>query len=96
MNSKVTGEGAAADDDDDVKKKNIGIFTYKQRRLSMDMKTKIVQHVSKINLSHFKFSNFQFFLVPSFCLTFRRFFTSGPSPVTRPIRGTGFIWCLLI
>ena len=56
--------------------KSIAIFGYKQRLLSLDMKTKIVQHVSRINLSHFKFwilnLNFQifnFFLVPSFCLT---------------------------
>ena len=44
MNSKVTGEGAAADDGDDVKK-SIAIFGNKQRLLSLDMKTKIVQHV---------------------------------------------------
>ena len=43
MNSKVTGEGAAADDDD--VKKNIDIFNFKQRLLSIDMKTKVVQHV---------------------------------------------------
>ena len=40
MNSKVTGEG-----DVDVKKKPIDIFTYKQRILSINMKTKVVQHV---------------------------------------------------
>ena len=45
MNSKLTGEGAAADDDDDVKKKTIAIFGYKQRLLSIEMKTKLVQHV---------------------------------------------------
>ena len=39
MNSKVTGEG-----DDDVKK-SIAIFGNKQQLLSLDMKTKIVQHV---------------------------------------------------
>ena len=39
MNSKLTGEG------DDVVKKNIAIFGYKQRLLSLDMKTKLVQHV---------------------------------------------------
>ena len=36
-------------------KKTIAIFGYKQWLLSLDMKTKIVQHVSRINLSHFKF-----------------------------------------
>ena len=40
MNSKLTGEG----DEDDVKK-SIAIFGYKQRVLSLDMKTKLVQHV---------------------------------------------------
>ena len=44
MNSKVTGSGAAADDGDDVKK-SIAIFGYKQRLLSLEMKTKVVQHV---------------------------------------------------
>ena len=57
------------------------------------MKTKVVQHVPRINLSYFKFQIFKFFqifnffqifkffqilkfsLVPSFCLTFRHFFT---------------------
>ena len=55
--------------------------------LSIEIKTKVVQHVARINLSYFKFfSNFKFFqifyffqifkcsLVPSFCLTFRHFF----------------------
>ena len=36
-------------------KKSIAIFSYKQWLLSLDMKTKIVQHVSRIYLSHFKF-----------------------------------------
>ena len=45
MNSKVTGEGAAADDDGDDVKKSIAIFGYKQRILSIEMKTKLVQHV---------------------------------------------------
>ena len=39
MNSKLTGEG----DEDDVKK-NIAFFGYKQRLLSIEMKTKVVQH----------------------------------------------------
>ena len=42
MICKLTGEGDA---DDDVPKKNIAIFVYKQRILSIEMKTKIVQHV---------------------------------------------------
>ena len=40
------------------------------------MKTKVVRHVPRINLSYLKFKIFKFlkfFLVPSFCLTFRRF-----------------------
>ena len=45
MNSKVTGEG-----DEEVKKKNIDIFTYKQRLLSINMKTKVVQHVKSERL----------------------------------------------
>ena len=43
MNSKLIGEGddaAAA-----VQKKPIAIFAYKQRILSIEMKTKLVQHV---------------------------------------------------
>ena len=40
MNSKVTGEGEAA-----AVKKSIAIFGYKQRLLSIEMKTKLVQHV---------------------------------------------------
>ena len=40
----VTGEGG-------VKKKHIDIYTHKERHLSIDMKTKIVQHVPRINIS---------------------------------------------
>ena len=40
MNSKLTGEG-----DDGAVKKSIAIFGYKQRLLSIEMKTKLVQHV---------------------------------------------------
>ena len=47
MNSKVTGEGEA----EAAVKKSIAIFGYKQRLLSLDMKTKIVQHVLTINIS---------------------------------------------
>ena len=42
MNSKVTGSGDA---DEEEVKKSIAIFAYKQRLLSIEMKTKIVQHV---------------------------------------------------
>ena len=42
MTSKLTGEG---DEAEEVPKKNIAIFGYKQRLLSLDMKTKLVQHV---------------------------------------------------
>ena len=45
MNSKVTGE-----DDGEGVKKIIDIFTYKQRLLSIDMKTKVVQHVKSERL----------------------------------------------
>ena len=62
MNSYVTGKGAAAvhkvlsKKSIDVKKKNIDIFNFKQRPLSIDMKTKVVQHVPRIMFS--KFSSF--------------------------------------
>ena len=42
MTSKVTGEG---DEAAEVPKYSIAIFGYKQRVLSLDMKTKLVQHV---------------------------------------------------
>ena len=45
MTSKLTGEG------DDVPKKIIAIFGYKQRLLSLDMETKVVQHVESERLS---------------------------------------------
>ena len=41
MTSKLTGEGG----EDDEVKKSIAIFAYKQRLLSIEMKTKLVQHV---------------------------------------------------
>ena len=50
MNGNVTGKGAAKSF---VKKnpievkKTIDIFNFKQRLLSIDMKTKVVQHVPK-------------------------------------------------
>ena len=45
-------------------KKSIAIFTYKQRYFSIEMKTKVVQHVPRINLSHFNFwiSNLNFLI----------------------------------
>ena len=56
-------------------KKIIDIFIYKQRLLSIDVKTKVV-HVPRIIFNVFKvfrFSSFESFLVPSACLTFRHF-----------------------
>ena len=41
MTSKVTGEGVVVA----AVKKTIAIFAYKQRILSIEMKTKLVQHV---------------------------------------------------
>ena len=41
MTSKLTGEGA----EEGEVKKSIAIFAYKQRILSIEMKTKLVQHV---------------------------------------------------
>ena len=40
MTSKLTGEGG-----EEEVKKSIAIFDYKQRILSIEMKTKLVQHV---------------------------------------------------
>ena len=42
MIGKLTGEGVVEDAD---LKKIIAIFNFKQRLLSLDMKTKLVQHV---------------------------------------------------
>ena len=42
----ANSRGADADDDDEVKKP-IDIFNFKQRLLSIDMKTKVVQHVER-------------------------------------------------
>ena len=47
MNSKLTGEGGEGAA---VQKKTIAIFGNKQRLMSIDMKTKVVQHVPRINL----------------------------------------------
>ena len=49
----ANSQGADVDDDDEVKK-SIVIFTYKQSLLSIDMKTKVVQHVPRIIFSVFK------------------------------------------
>ena len=61
LTPKLTGEGGADDDDDEVKK-SIAIFDYKQRLLSIDMKTKVIHYVPRI-IFHvfkvFKFSSFQ-------------------------------------
>ena len=54
MNSNVSGSGAAADDDGNDVKKSIAIFAYKQRILSIEMKTKLVQHVPRIIFNVFK------------------------------------------
>ena len=43
MTPKLTGEGAEAAAE--AVKKSIAIFGYKQRLLSIEMKTKLVQHV---------------------------------------------------
>ena len=44
-----------------MSKKSIAIFGYKQWHLRLDMKTKVVQHVPRINLSYLKFQIFKFF-----------------------------------
>ena len=49
MNSKLTEEGDA-----DVKENHIAIFGYKQWLLSLDMKTKVVQHVPRIIFNIYK------------------------------------------
>ena len=61
MTSKLTGE----DEEVAVKKKPIVIFGYKQRLLSIDMKTKVVQHVPRIIFNVFKVFEFSSFQVPS-------------------------------
>ena len=70
MTPKLTGEGAS---DADVKN-SIDIFGYKQRLLSLDIKTKFVQHVPRIIFNIYKilnilnfnfFKNFKFFRFPA-------------------------------
>ena len=73
MNSYVTGKGAAAvhkvlSKKALMSKKPIDIFNFKQRPLSIDMKTKVVQHVPRIiscfqSFQVFKFLSFQVFKV---------------------------------
>ena len=43
MNPKLTASGV----EEAAVKKNIAIFGYKQRLLTIDMKTKVVQHVGR-------------------------------------------------
>ena len=50
MTSKLTGEGDAEAE----VKKNIAIFGYEQRLLSIEMKTKVVQHVPRIIFNIYK------------------------------------------
>ena len=52
MNSNVSGSG------EEEVKKSIGIFNYKQLLLSIDMKTKVVQHVLRIIFNVFKVFRF--------------------------------------
>ena len=47
MNYKLPGWG----DEEAEVKKNIAIFTHKPLLLSIDMKTKVVQYVPRINIS---------------------------------------------
>ncbi len=47
MNSNVSGSG-----EDEEVKKSIVIFTYKQSLLSIDMKTKVIQHIPRIKLDN--------------------------------------------
>ena len=54
MNPKLLGEADEGEDDEDVQKKIIDIFNFKQRLLSLDMKTKVVQHVPRSKLDNLK------------------------------------------
>ena len=51
MIDKLTGEGG----EDEEVKKIINIFNFKQRLLSIDIKTKVVQHVPRIIFKVFRF-----------------------------------------
>ena len=46
-----------------MSKKSIAIFGYKQWLLSLEMKTKVDQHVPRINLRYFKFQIFKIFQI---------------------------------
>ena len=48
MTGHVTGTGAVVAG----VKKNIAIFTYKHSVFSLDMKTKLVENVPRINIKH--------------------------------------------
>ena len=49
MTGLVTGEGEAG------VKKNIAILAYKQSLFSLDVKTKVVRHVPRINIKHWTY-----------------------------------------
>ena len=51
MNSNVSGSGDA--DADDVQKTSLTFSTIKSDFSSLDMKTKVVKHVSRIKLDNF-------------------------------------------
>ena len=80
MNSKLTGGGCC--------KKNTAIFGHKEWLLSKDMKTKVVQHVPRINLSYFKFQIF---------FKFSNFFKEASSIPQSPARpGACTICCCYV
>ena len=56
MIPSVSGQG------DSVKKKNIPIFTYKNWVFSLDMKTKLVEHVPRINIMHLTYDNMSYII----------------------------------
>ena len=100
MTSKLTGEGDEAAD----VLKNIAIFGNKQRLLSINMKTKVVQHVPWIIFNVFKvfeFSSFQVFLVfqnipgSQLLSDIQTFFSLGhPTPPLMRTRGTATTPCM--
>ena len=80
-------------------KKSIDIFTYKQWLLSLDMKTKVVQHVPRILFNVFKvfkLSSFQVFKFSKFSgsqhLSDFQTFLAGNQLYERSTHGTG-CWC---
>ena len=65
-----------------IQLKSIAIFGYKQRILSLDMKTKVVQHVPRINLSYLKFQIFKILKIFKFQI-FKNFqIFSGSQPLS--------------